>query len=57
MPKLPKLENGFTHKAERWNSRASMFGFFSLLFLELIAGKGLLELLGISVGNGLGFEF
>merc|ERR1712176_608554 len=44
-------------RAERWNSRAAMVGFFSLLFVELIAGKGLLELLGFNVGNGLGFEF
>ncbi|QDZ23106.1 chlorophyll a/b binding domain-containing protein [Chloropicon primus] len=55
-PKLPKLTMGFTHMAERWNSRASMVGFFSLLFIELVTGKGLLELLGLQVGNGLGFE-
>jgi len=56
-PNLPTLTFGFTSRAERWNSRAAMIGFFSLLFVELIFGKGLLELMGISVGNGLGFEF
>eukprot|EP00212_Chloropicon_laureae_P008542 CAMPEP_0197492858 /NCGR_PEP_ID=MMETSP1311-20131121/16419_1 /TAXON_ID=464262 /ORGANISM="Genus nov. species nov., Strain RCC856" /LENGTH=150 /DNA_ID=CAMNT_0043037985 /DNA_START=23 /DNA_END=475 /DNA_ORIENTATION=- len=56
-PYLPPLTNGFTHVAERWNSRAAMVGFFSLLFVELVTGKGLLELVGFSVGNGLGFEF
>ena len=56
-PFMPTLNNGFTIKAERWNSRASMFGFMSLLLVELIAHKGLLELVGLNVGNGLGFEF
>ena len=56
-PYLPTLNNGFTFKAERWNSRASMFGFMSLLLVELVARKGLLELVGLNVGNGLGFEF
>ncbi|WZN65874.1 light-harvesting complex-like protein OHP1 [Chloropicon roscoffensis] len=56
-PNLPKLSAGFTYKAERWNSRASMVGFFSLLFVELVTRKGLLELMGLQVGNGLGFEF
>merc|ERR1712176_803550 len=57
IPRIPTLTFGFTSRAERWNSRAAMVGFFSLLFVELIAGKGLLELLGFNVGNGLGFEF
>jgi len=57
IPRMPTLTFGFTSRAERWNSRAAMVGFFSLLFVELIFGKGLLELLGFNVGNGLGFEF
>lgn len=32
-------------------------GFFLLLAIEGIAGKGILELAGITTGNGLGFEF
>jgi len=56
-PQLQTLTYGFTSMAERWNSRAAIVGFFSLLLLEAVAHKGLLELLGISVGNGLGFEF
>lgn len=32
-------------------------GFVSLLLLELIAGQGILNLLGVTVGKGLGFEF
>lgn len=31
-------------------------GFFALLAVEAIANKGLLELLGVTVGQGLGFE-
>jgi hypothetical protein len=57
IPRMPTLTFGFTSRAERWNSRAAMIGFFSLLFVELIFGKGLLELVGFNVGNGLGFEF
>eukprot|EP00798_Chlamydomonas_sp_ICE-L_P024894 gene24894-10560_t len=48
---------GFVHFAEKMNSRAAMIGFFSLLALEAITGKGLLELMGTQVGSGLGFEF
>jgi len=33
-----------------------MIGFFGILILELITNKGILELLGFSVGSGLGFE-
>jgi hypothetical protein len=32
-------------------------GFFALLLLELVAGQGILDLVGINTGNGLGFEF
>merc|ERR1711977_786077 len=56
-PQLQAITYGFTNMAERWNSRAAIVGFFSLLLLEAVTHKGLLELLGISVGNGLGFEF
>jgi hypothetical protein len=48
---------GFVDNAERMNSRAAMIGFFSLLAVEAIAGKGLLELIGYKIGGGLGFEF
>merc|ERR1719394_1708445 len=55
-PNFQDLTFGFTARAERWNSRASMIGFFALLALEGIAHKGILELMGINIGNGLGFE-
>lgn len=32
-------------------------GFVALLLVELVAGKGILNLLGVTVGQGLGFEF
>lgn len=32
-------------------------GFFGLLIVELVAHKGILELVGIRTGAGLGFEF
>jgi hypothetical protein len=33
-----------------------MIGFFALIAVEAVTGKGLLELLGLTVGSGLGFE-
>lgn len=32
-------------------------GFFALLAVEALAGKGILNLIGITTGKGLGFEF
>ncbi|PNW87121.1 hypothetical protein CHLRE_02g109950v5 [Chlamydomonas reinhardtii] len=55
-PDVPPPKNGFVDYAERMNSRAAMIGFFALLAVEGIFGKGLLELVGITTGNGLGFE-
>jgi hypothetical protein len=48
---------GFVENAERMNSRASMVGFVSLLLVEGIFGKGLLELVGVDVGHGIAFTF
>lgn len=48
---------GFVDNAERMNSRFAMIGFFGIILVEAVSGKGLLELLGIAVGSGLGFEF
>lgn len=48
-PFLPTMEPatfGFVENAERMNSRAACVGFFSLLAVEGIFGKGLLELVG-----------
>ena len=56
LPEVPPAMFGFVHWAEKMNSRAAMLGFFSLLLLEAVAGKGLLEMLGMNIGSGLGFE-
>jgi hypothetical protein len=32
-------------------------GFFGILLVEAIANRGVLEMAGFTVGNGLGFEF
>lgn len=56
-PQVAPSSFGFVEKAERWNSRAAMIGFFALLAVEFFSKKGLLELMGIRVGEGLGFEF
>ncbi|KAK9816024.1 hypothetical protein WJX74_009130 [Apatococcus lobatus] len=56
-PATPPAWFGFVDNAERQNSRAAMIGFFSLLILEFVTKKGILELLGLKTGGGLGFEF
>lgn len=56
-PSVPPSKFGFVENAERLNSRAAMIGFVALLLVELVAGKGILNLLGVTVGQGLGFEF
>lgn len=48
---------GFVENAERWNSRASMVGWWSLLLVEGVAGKGLLDLVGVKTGQGINFTF
>jgi len=52
-PVQPPPKFGFVENAEVLNSRAAMIGFFALLAVEAVAGKGLLELLGVTVGKGL----
>ena len=39
------------------HSQPLQIGCFALLAVELIAGKGILELVGVTTGKGLGFEF
>lgn len=55
-PQVPPPKFGFVDNAERLNSRAAMIGFFALLLLEAITHKGILELMGLRVGEGLPFE-
>jgi hypothetical protein len=55
-PQVPPPMFGWVDNAERLNSRAAMIGFFSLLLLEAVANKGLLDLIGFQTGKGLGFE-
>ena len=57
VPVLEPGKFGFVENAERMNSRASMVGWWSLLLVELVAGKGLLELMGYTVGKGINFTF
>lgn len=37
--------------------RGLQIGFFALIAVEAIAHRGLLEMLGLTIGNGLPFEF
>ena len=55
-PNTPK-RLGWTSKAERWNSRAAMGGFVLILLIEGVSGRGILELFGVSIGNGLDIGF
>ena len=33
-----------------------MIGFFALILLEAVSGKGILQMIGVGTGNGIGFE-
>jgi hypothetical protein len=55
-PDVPEPKFGFVDWAEKINGRACMMGFFALLLVESVAHKGLFELAGFTVGQGLGFE-
>jgi hypothetical protein len=57
LPATPEPRFGFVYNAERLNSRVCMMGFMATLLIEAVAHKGVLELFGLSVGQGLGFEF
>lgn len=52
-PVVPPPKFGFVDNAEVLNSRAAMIGFFALLLVEAVFNKGLLELMGVTVGKGL----
>ncbi|GJP44478.1 hypothetical protein CLOM_g3878 [Closterium sp. NIES-68] len=56
-PNIPKPFWGFTENAETWNSRAAMIGLIGITIVEAIARKGILELLGLEIGNGLDLPF
>lgn len=56
-PQTPEPRFGFVYNAERLNSRACMMGFIGTLLVEAIAHRGVLEMVGLKIGNGLGFEF
>lgn len=56
-PEKPEVMTGFVRFAEKINGRAAMLGFFGILFVEAIAGRGIFEMAGFQVGKGLGFEF
>lgn len=57
MPVAPEPKFGFVYNAERLNSRACMLGFIGTILVEAIAHRGVLEMAGLTVGQGLGFEF
>jgi hypothetical protein len=57
VPQKPESMWGFVSFAEKLNSRAAMLGFFGILLVEAIAGRGIFEMAGFEVGKGLGFEF
>ncbi|CAI5511822.1 unnamed protein product [Closterium sp. Naga37s-1] len=56
-PNIPKPFWGFTENAESWNSRAAMIGLFGVIILEAVAGRGILEMIGVEIGNGLDLPF
>jgi hypothetical protein len=55
-PDVPEPRFGFVDWAEKINGRACMIGFFALLLVEGVTNKPLLQQVGFTVGQGLGFE-
>jgi hypothetical protein len=51
-PYTGRIYGGFTEAAETLNGRAAMLGFVALFLLELITGRGLIGLLGLSYDAG-----
>lgn len=56
-PVAPAPMFGFVSWAEKINGRFAMMGFIGTLLVEAITHRGVLELVGIKIGQGLGFEF
>ena len=56
-PNFSNRRVGFTFKAERINSRYAMVGFVAVLLIEAATGRGVLEILGFNIGNGLDLWF
>ncbi|CAH2054398.1 unnamed protein product [Thlaspi arvense] len=52
-PKFEPAFLGFTYTAEIWNSRACMIGLIGTFIVELILNRGILQMIGVEVGNGL----
>lgn len=46
-----------TTTKKKTSKNPPQMGFFGILLVELVAGKGIFEIVGIPVGNGLGFSF
>ena len=54
----PKTNQYLAHGTySSFNCLWLQLGFFGILLVEWIAGKGIFEMIGLKVGNGLGFEF
>ncbi|GBF98100.1 hypothetical protein Rsub_10846 [Raphidocelis subcapitata] len=56
LPQAPEPRFGFVYAAERLNSRACMIGFIGTMLVEALAHRGVLDMVGFQIGNGLGFE-
>ncbi|KAK3237298.1 hypothetical protein CYMTET_52616 [Cymbomonas tetramitiformis] len=52
-----QLNLGFYESSEIINGRFAMFGIFALVIVEAILGEGLLEFIGVEVGNGINLGF
>ncbi len=48
VPNMERPKKGFNDYAEKLNGRAAMIGMVALVLIELITGKGLMTLLGLT---------
>eukprot|EP00472_Partenskyella_glossopodia_P009432 CAMPEP_0197515034 /NCGR_PEP_ID=MMETSP1318-20131121/284_1 /TAXON_ID=552666 /ORGANISM="Partenskyella glossopodia, Strain RCC365" /LENGTH=242 /DNA_ID=CAMNT_0043063289 /DNA_START=81 /DNA_END=809 /DNA_ORIENTATION=+ len=53
LPNDSETSIGFNNFAELMNSRAAMIGFFAVLIIEGITGKGILTFAGLKIGSGI----
>lgn len=57
-PDHPLISLSLTHtRTKHKKQKKQQLGFFGILAVEALTGKGIFEMLGFKVGQGLGFEF
>ena len=56
-PPPPDLGTSYALSSSPSPPSPKQLGFFGILLVEAVTGKGIFEMAGLKVGQGLGFEF